>query len=145
MAWTIYHENETSHVVTSCRKAGEKGAELKDWEILLSNLETGRNNPVRRIFLSMMCRMKDRAMRNAMHEAKKHMPIINLSNGAGYFIPDMNDETDIRLLVRYVQQEESRIRKTEEALTGAKKALRSCDIDLEEKKWQTEGCFQRRS
>lgn len=51
-------------------------------------------------------------------------------------IPDMNSEKDIRLLVRYVLQEESRLQRIGWSLKSARQTLRNCGIDWHDPKWQ---------
>lgn len=57
------------------------------------------------------------------------MPILNMQNGDGYFIPDMNDLEDVRLLAKYVRQEESRLKSIGWSLKAARHTLKNCGID----------------
>ena len=59
--------------------------------------------------------------------------ILNLSNGNGYFKPDINDPVDRKLLIRYVRQEESRLKSIGWALKAARKLLRDYQIDWRKK------------
>ena len=72
-------------------------------------------------------------MRDALHDAKLKIPILNMQDGKGYFIPDMNTENDRLILLRHVRQEESRIRSTDDTLKVERQTLKNCGID-----WKTE-------
>ena len=62
-------------------------------------------------------------------QARREMPILNMQDGSGYFIPDMNLAEERSLLKRYVQQETSRGKQIFWSLMGARKTLRNCGID----------------
>ena len=57
------------------------------------------------------------------------IPILNMQDGRGYFIPDMNDEVERELLAAYVRQEEKRLRSIGWALASARQTCRNCGID----------------
>lgn len=109
-----------------------KQGEYEDF--ILNFIPTGSKNAVKRKWLCALSGLKDRVVRDMIHHARHKMPIINLSNGKGYYIPDMNNECDRYLLVRYVKQEEKLVRNILWALVGAKKTLKNCGID-----WEGEG------
>lgn len=96
---------------------------------ILNHIPTGSKNAVKRSSLCSIMNMCDRTMRFNLHYARMKIPIINLQNGKGYFIPDMNSEKDVKMLVRWVLQEESRIKESRLILDAAKKSLRNCGID----------------
>ena len=77
-------------------------------------------------------RRKALVMRVAIHKARRQIPILNMQDGKGYFIPDMNVESDRRALKRHVQQEESRLKNIGWALKEERRTLRNCGID-----WRT--------
>lgn len=83
----------------------------------------GNKNAIRRRYLCTITGLSDRKMRRAIHDARHKTVILNLSNGDGYFLPDMDDPLDRKLLVRFVQQEQSRIKSINGALEAAKKML----------------------
>lgn len=99
---------------------------------ILDHIPTGSKNAVSRSFLSSATGMKDREMRIEIHKARRVMPILNLSKGRGYFIPDMNEPGDRKLLLQYVRQEESRMKSIGWALKAARTTLRNCGMDWRE-------------
>lgn len=103
---------------------------------ILDYIPTGSGNAVERTILRFRTGLKDRQMRKLIHFARREIPILNLQDSKGYFIPDMNDEKDVQLLVRYVLQEESRLKSIAWSLMAARKTLRNCGIDWRDEKWQ---------
>ena len=71
----------------------------------------------------------DRYIRLAISHARRKIPILNMQKGDGYFIPDMNDPEDVRVLVKYVRQEESRLKSIGWSLKAARQTLKNCGID----------------
>ena len=65
---------------------------------------TGRHNAVSRKYLVSISGMNDRMIRKQINESE--IPIIN--TGYGYFIPDLNDEGDVRELNTYLHAESNR-------------------------------------
>ena len=96
---------------------------------ILEFIPTGSENAVTRGYLCVATGLTDRKVRILIHEARRKIPILNLQNSRGYFIPDMNSEYDKRLLVRYVRQEESRLKSIGWALKSARQTLKNCNID----------------
>ena len=96
---------------------------------VLDFIPVGSRNAVKRKFLSSITGLPDRILRIKIHQARRKIPILNLSDGRGYYIPDMNDPEDRKRLVRYVRQEESRLRSIGWALKAARRTLRNCGID----------------
>ena len=103
---------------------------------VLDYIPTGSANAVERAILRFRTGLRDRQMRKLIHFARREIPILNMQDGKGYFIPDMNSEKDIRLLVRYVLQEESRLQRIGWSLKSARQTLRNCGIDWHDPKWQ---------
>ena len=103
---------------------------------ILDYIPTGSTNAVARVMLRFRTGLRDRQMRKLIHFARRRIPILNMQDGKGYFIPDMNNEKDIRLLVKYVRQEESRLRRIAWSLMAARKTLRSCGINWRDEKWK---------
>ncbi|MCI6468160.1 MAG: hypothetical protein MSA90_22185 [Faecalicatena sp.] len=96
---------------------------------ILTFLNTGSKHAIKRKWLCYRTGLDDRTMRDLLHEARKKIPVINLQNGKGYFIPDMNIDDDRKLLVRWVKQEESRIKESQLIVETAKKTLSNCGVD----------------
>ena len=96
---------------------------------ILTFLNTGSKHAIKRKWLCYKTGLNDRTMRDLLHEARKKIPVINLQNGNGYFIPDMNLENDRKMLVRWVRQEESRIKESQSIVETAKKTLSNCGVD----------------
>lgn len=103
---------------------------------ILDYIPVGSSNAVERFLLRMRTGLNDRQMRKLIHFARRRMPILNMQDSKGYFIPDMNSEKDIELLVKYVLQEESRLKSIGWSLMAARKTLRNCGIDWHDKRWQ---------
>lgn len=105
---------------------------MKPEERVLKFIPVGRKHAISRERLVHATGMNDRNVRDAIHHARRVIPIINLSNGGGYYIPDMNNPEDVKALIRFVRQEESRLKSVGWALKTARQTLRNCDID-----WKT--------
>lgn len=97
-------------------------------EEVLQAIPVGSWHPVKRSELAYALNLTDREMRDILHEAKKKMPIINLQDGKGYFIPDMNSTEDRRLLAIWTKQELNRSKETIECIKPAVKTLSNCGI-----------------
>lgn len=102
--------------------------ESKGFDIL-DYIPTGQRNAVTRSELCRRTGLNDRVMRVAIHKARRQIPILNMQDGKGYFIPDMNVEGDRRALKRHVQQEESRLKNIGWALKEERRTLRNCGIE----------------
>lgn len=100
---------------------------------ITDHIPVGHHNAIRREYLSAVTGLSDRKMRIAIHKARRDHVILNLSNGNGYFKPDINDPVDRKLLIRYVRQEESRLKSIGWALKAARKLLRDHQIDWRKK------------
>ena len=105
--------------------------EKKGFDIL-DYIPTGQDHAVTRSELCRRTGLNDRVMRVAIHKARRQIPILNMQDGKGYFIPDMNVEEDRRALKRHVQQEESRLKNIGWALREERRTLRNCGIDWRE-------------
>lgn len=101
----------------------------KKADYILALIPMGSDNAIRRKYLVQISGLSDRKVRDYIHLARRKIPIINLSKGRGYFIPDMNVEKDRKMLVHFVRQEESRLRSIGWSLFAARKTLRNCHID----------------
>lgn len=89
----------------------------------------GRANAVTRYELCMKTGFKDRQVRDLIHYARRDGSILNLSDGKGYFRPNLDDPVERKMLAAYVRQEESRIKSTGWALHGARKDCKENGID----------------
>lgn len=96
-------------------------------DLLFELLPTGRHNAIRRRDLKELMHVSDRDMRRAIHDGRQKRPILNLSDGSGYYLPDMDDPDDMMELRRWIKQEESRSASVEAAITAAKLAEREED------------------
>lgn len=105
-----------------------KSLEKKGFDIL-DYIPTGHENAATRQELCRRTGVPDRALRALLHEARKKIGILNMQDGRGYFIPDMNLEADRLLLKRHVMQESSRVKNISCTLAVEKKMLRNCGID----------------
>ena len=70
---------------------------------VLEFIPYGRENAIKRQDLRDMLGVSDRDMRELIAQARKETPIINLSDGQGYYRP--NEKED---LMRYILQEQAR-------------------------------------
>lgn len=98
-------------------------------DYILRFIPTGSQNAVKRKTLVAMTALDDRSVRDAISKARHRIPIINLSDGDGYYIPDMNDANDRKALKSYVKQEESRLKSIGWSLKAARKTLRNCGYE----------------
>lgn len=93
---------------------------------ILTYIPTGSRNAVTRAELVIMTGLPDRQIRRAIHEARRETPILNMSDGTGYFVPDDSDQ-DRKLLKDYYHQEQARLKSIGWALMGARRALREAE------------------
>lgn len=100
---------------------------------ILDYIPTGQENAVTRSELCRRTGLNDRTMRALLHKARGKMPILNMQDGHGYFIPDMNLESDRMLLKQFVRQEESRLTSIGWSLKPARQTLRNCGIEWRNK------------
>lgn len=92
----------------------------------------GRANAVTRYELCMKTGFRDRQVRDLIHYARRDGSILNLSDGKGYFRPDLDDPMERGMLAAYVRQEESRRDSIDWSLNGAIKDCKENGID-----WRT--------
>ena len=96
---------------------------------ILDYINTGKKNAVTRTQLCIVTGLDDRTVRYAISKARREMPILNMQDGGGYFIPDMNCDEEIEMLKKYVKQETTRGKSIFWALIGARKTLKNLGID----------------
>lgn len=70
----------------------------------------GKKNAIKRQMLLTLCKAEglaknDREMRRQIEQARGENCILNMQDGSGYFIPDMEDIADLR---SYIAQEHGR-------------------------------------
>ena len=87
---------------------------------IINYIPKGRNNAISRTSLQQLTGLSDRQMREEISQARRYKCIINLQNGAGYYIPDTDEE-----IQRFILQETRRAKSKFWCLKGAKKALKS--------------------
>jgi len=111
----------------SCKPCGKlpQAGSGKGKMNILDYIPIGSDKGITRQELCRITGMADRVVREEIHKARRKIPIINLSDGQGYFIPDMNTETDKALLKCFVKQEESRLKSIGWSLKTARKTLRN--------------------
>lgn len=88
-------------------------------------IPVGHQNAVTRQMLCMLTGMSDRQVRDMIADARRDTPILNVQNGFGYYIPDINDPVDKMELNRFVQQETHRLKSIGWSLKAARDAVRS--------------------
>lgn len=109
--------------------------QMSMFKIIRCNLDikeyipVGSDNAVSRAYLVQVTGLSDRIVRREIHKARRDTPILNLQNGSGYYRPDMDTGKDRDSLVRYVRQEESRLKSIGWALFSARKTLRMYGIN----------------
>lgn len=118
--------------------------ESKGFDIL-DYIPTGQMNAVTRSELCRRTGINDRVMRVAIHKARRQIPILNMQDGKGYFIPDMNNPDERMLLKKFVRQEESRLKNIGWSLKAARTTLKNCGEDWREDDEQQEQGSQRRA
>lgn len=101
---------------------------------ILDYIPTGRVNAITRHALAIRTGISDRQVRDLIHYARRDIPILNMQDGRGYFIPDMNDDVERELLAAYVRQEEKRLKSIGWALASARQTCRNCGIEWRDKK-----------
>lgn len=100
---------------------------MKDETWILNYIPTGSENAITRKELSIMTGICDRDIRKSIHIARRYIPILNLSDGKGYYIPNMNNTSDKQNLKIFFRQEENRIKSIGWALKAARRTLRNCN------------------
>lgn len=85
----------------------------------------GRDNAISREMLCALTGMTDRAVRDAIADARRTEPILNMQDGAGYYRPDLTDPIEVIETEHFVNQETSRIRSIGWSLKGAREALKN--------------------
>ena len=106
---------------------------------ILDYIPTGHEKAVTRAELIDRTGIKDRALRVLIHSARREIPILNLQDGHGYFIPDMNLLEERMMLRKYIKQEESRLKSIGWALKAARRTARNCNMEVDTDELEQEG------
>lgn len=99
----------------------------KEFDIL-DYIPIGKENAVTRQYLCCKTGLTDRDVRHEIHEARKRVPVLNMQDGVGYFIPDLTREEERNFLQTWVLQEEARLKSTGGILKAARKTLKGYSI-----------------
>lgn len=100
--------------------------ELRADDYILQFIPTGSRNAIGRDFLRALSGISDRNMRMFIEAARQKIPIINLSDGNGYYIPDMNDGNDVAALKKFLKQEKSREESLHRTNAVIEQTLKNC-------------------
>ena len=106
---------------------------------ILDYIPTGHEKAVTRAELIDRTGIKDRALRVLIHSTRREIPILNLQDGHGYFIPDMNLPEERMMLRKYIKQEESRLKSIGWALKAARRTARNCNMEVDTDELEQEG------
>ena len=82
---------------------------------ILNYIHKGRENAVTRERLRQLTGLTDCKVRELIREARQSVPIVNLSDGRGYYVPTKEEEVD-----KYIRQEEHRAKSIFANLQSAK-------------------------
>lgn len=107
-------------LIESCEYKNEF---LKNTDIM-NYIKVGKENAITRKELCALTGMEDRAIREHISQARRFVPIINLQDGSGYFIPNLEKADEISELKHFVAQEEKRLKSIGWSLYAARKALK---------------------
>lgn len=92
---------------------------------ILEFIPYGRENAIKRKTLRDLLGVTDREMRVMIADARKETPIINLSDGQGYYRPNTRYDLD-----RYIMQEKARAEKILKNINVACKAFNEIEGQL---------------
>ena len=84
----------------------------------------GRENAVTRQTLCVLTGLNDRVIRNEITKLRRNIPILNLQDGSGYYMPRCDNESEMCELKRFINQESKRARSIFYSLKGAKEFLK---------------------
>lgn len=94
---------------------------MTDAEIIMNLIPVGHENAVTRQQLCISTGMNDRRIRKAIAEARRENIIMNMQDGNGYYIPNMEDDVDKAELKKFVKQEEHRLKSIGWSLKAARR------------------------
>lgn len=98
---------------------------------ILDYIRVGHDRAITRAELSDLTRIDDRTIRDMIHYARRDIPILNMQDGRGYFIPDMNILEERMMLMKYIRQEESRLKSIGWALKTARRTAKNCNMEVD--------------
>lgn len=98
---------------------------------ILDYIRVGHDNSITRAELSDLTGIDDRTIRDMIHYARRDIPILNMQDGRGYFIPDMNILEERMMLMKYIRQEESRLKSIGLALKTARRTAKNCNMEVD--------------
>lgn len=98
---------------------------------ILDYIRTGHDRAITRAELSDLTRIDDRTIRDMIHYARRDIPILNMQDGRGYFIPDMNILEERMMLMKYIRQEKSRLKSIGWALKTARRTAKNCNMEVD--------------
>lgn len=84
----------------------------------------GRENAVTRENLCILTGLNDRVVRNEIKKLRRDMPILNLQDRSGYYMPRTDNDFELMELKRFINQESKRARSIFYSLKGAKEFLK---------------------
>ena len=91
-------------------------------------IPVGHENALTGRRLARMLGVNQRTVREMISKARKRTAIINMQDGAGYFLPT---EDDVYMVKRWFRQESHRKKEIERGLRGARKFLEDMgDFDV---------------
>lgn len=88
---------------------------------IIKNIPKGHKNAKTDFELAMETGIPARQIRRLISEARRTTIILNMQDGAGYFIPTVKDRD---LCERWLKQEESRLKKHALSLRSVRKLMR---------------------
>lgn len=94
---------------------------------ILDFIKIGHENAITREELVKLTGLNDREIRENISQTRRNVPIINLQDGKGYFIPDLSKESEIAYLKQFVKQEENRLKSIGWSLKSARKMLKEVE------------------
>jgi hypothetical protein len=113
----LYTAENTHEETTNAENEGNEGL-----QVILQCVPVGSKNGITKDELCQMLNMDERDIRRLIHKTRRYMPILNMQNGKGYFIPDAEDKP---IVEKWLDQESKRARSTFWSLMGAKKYLKT--------------------
>lgn len=96
---------------------------------IIDFIKVGHKNAITREELVKLTGLNDRDVRESISQTRRNVPIINLQDGKGYFIPDLSKTSEIEYLKQFVKQEENRLKSIGWSLKSARKMLKGFEVE----------------
>lgn len=96
----------------------EKPIEKEVRDRIISHIPVGYDNRVGREYLVKVTGCSDRIVRKAIEVAVRSQEVIIINVDKGYFIPDLEDENDVRRFHFFVSQESARANSVHEKVAS---------------------------